>query len=795
MSTHRSVPIRRTFIGGLHLAHPEVRSKAPAGDNGQAPLEHRGAALRSAAFDVALDALLVADDDRRYIDANPAACALLGRTRDEVLGMRVEDVSPIGTDVAGAWAAFIAQGEATGAFTLVRPDGSAVLVEFRASANVTPGCHLSILRDVTERRRLEGRLEELFDQAPDIIYRYRLEPEPGLEFISGAVERITGYSPEEHIGEPLDGRLIHREDRATLAGALAGEIDGQPFLIRMMASDGSVRWTEHRIVAVNKNGRRVASEGVARDVTDRAVADEQAARRAREQGALVQLGELALTSRTGAVLDAACTLVADTLGVEVSGVGEFAADGQTVLVLAGVGLPDGVAGRLRLPLDGGSLAARVFHSRMPAVLDDCQDPEAPGASLHRALGMADAVSVLIGGPSEPFGVLVAGSTSPRTLSPQETAFLKAVANLLGEVVERDRISDERDEAGEALARREHEFRTLAEHSPDIIVRVNRDLRLAYVSPSVERITSRAASSFVGRPVRELGHQSKVGPLWERALGQVVADRAATTIEFILEVAGAPVHYETQLTPEFAADGTVESVLMISHDVTEQRATEALRRKALTQVLQAQEAERANIADDIHDDSIQVMVAVGMRLEVLKYQLPESDDETRGLVEQLEQTVGRSIERLRALMFELRPPELDRVGLAGTLRLHLETNSDGMPAWEVTDDLIGALPPNTVGVLYRIALEALANVRKHAHASLVQVMLDESGGGVRLRVHDDGRGFDRDELSAGGLHHMGMGAMRERAEGANGWLDVTSGPGEGTTVTAWIPTPPPTGVTP
>ncbi|MEX2621299.1 MAG: PAS domain-containing protein [Egibacteraceae bacterium] len=761
------------------------------GDNRQVSDEGRGVALRSAVFDAALDALLVADGERRYVDANAAACALLGRTRDELLALRVEDVSPMGADVAGAWAAFIAQGEATGSYTLVRPDGSTVPVDFRATANVTPGRHLSVLRDVSERRRLEGRLQALFDQAPDIIYRYRLEPEPGLEFISGAVERITGHSVQELIGEPIaGGRLIHPDDQAPLAHALAGRADSQPLLIRMRARDASVRWTEHRVVATHEDGRHVASEGVARDVTDRVTGDALAARRAREQAVLVELGELALTSRAGSVCDAACALVADTMGVEVAAVGQFGADVETVLVLAGVGLPDGMAGELRLPLDDGSLAGRAFHSRMSAVLDNRLDSEAPGGSLIREFGLVDGVSVLVGGASEPFGVLVAGCTSSRTFSPQETTFLQTVANVLGEVVERDRISDERDKASEELARREHEFRTLAEHSPDIIVRVNRDLRLAYVSPSVERITTKAASSFIGRPVSDLGHPSEVGTLWERALRQVVANREATTIEFTLQGANTPVHYEALLTPEFAADGTVETVLLISHDVTERRATETLRRRALTQVLEAQEAERAHIAEDIHDDSIQVMVVVGLRLETLKGHL--SDEKARGLVDQLGQTVSRSIERLRALMFELRPPELNRIGLPDTLRLHLETNSEGMPSWEVTDDLPSPLPPNAVGVLYRIALEALANVRKHAHASLVRIMLDESRGGVRLRVHDDGLGFNHGDASADGPHHIGMVAMRERAEGAGGWLDVTSGPGEGTTVTAWIPTQPPTG---
>jgi PAS domain S-box-containing protein len=114
-----------------------------------------------ALFDNALEAVLVADDDRRYVDGNAAAAALFGVRREALLGLRVDDfaISMDVGDVDDAWRAFLEAGEQTGEITLVRPDGGLRIVEYSARAHFVPGRHLSILRDVTERRIAERERE------------------------------------------------------------------------------------------------------------------------------------------------------------------------------------------------------------------------------------------------------------------------------------------------------------------------------------------------------------------------------------------------------------------------------------------------------------------------------------------------------------------------------------------------------------------------------------------------------------------------------------------------------------
>lgn len=120
------------------------------------------AAIRfRALFEHALDAILIADDEGRYVDANPAAAELFGTPREELLGKTAADFGPPDLDFAAVWRSFRESEEERGEFPIHRPDGSVRYAEYAAVPDFLPGRHLSILRDVTERLRLFKELQEL----------------------------------------------------------------------------------------------------------------------------------------------------------------------------------------------------------------------------------------------------------------------------------------------------------------------------------------------------------------------------------------------------------------------------------------------------------------------------------------------------------------------------------------------------------------------------------------------------------------------------------------------------------
>lgn len=171
-------------------------------------------------FDRAGDAVLVADDTGQYVDANPAACELLGVTREAAIGRSLDDFVVPGAGIAdprAAWTAFLDVGEMRGQVRIRRPDGSVRDAEFRATANVTPGRHLSVLRDATERLaatkaltdselRFRSSIESMLD--PFAIMTAIRDDEGSvsdfeLTFVNEPMARMLGLTVAEVTGSRL----------------------------------------------------------------------------------------------------------------------------------------------------------------------------------------------------------------------------------------------------------------------------------------------------------------------------------------------------------------------------------------------------------------------------------------------------------------------------------------------------------------------------------------------------------------------------------------------------------------
>ena len=209
------------------------------------------------------------------------------------------------------------------------------------------------------------------------------------------------------------------------------------------------------------------------------------------------------------------------------------------------------------------------------------------------------------------------------------------------------------------------------------------------------------------------------------------------------------------------------------------------RRLLSQVAMSQEQARQRLAVDIHDDSVQVMTAAGMRLQTMRERV--RDEDMRREIDEIHETVRMATDRLRHLMFELVPPTLEREGLGPALSLYLErVREDAGLSYVFESGVHGQAPAETRTALYRIAQEAVRNIVEHAGASRIELDLDRRQGGIWIRIRDDGGGFSLQEVESRLPLHIGLTAMRQHAELAGGWCRVHSVPGEGTTVEAWVP---------
>jgi signal transduction histidine kinase len=212
-----------------------------------------------------------------------------------------------------------------------------------------------------------------------------------------------------------------------------------------------------------------------------------------------------------------------------------------------------------------------------------------------------------------------------------------------------------------------------------------------------------------------------------------------------------------------------------------RETDEQRRRLLDHVVRVAEEERQRIANDVHDDPVQNLVALKMRLELLVKAHPANEDMARAKI-----AVEGVLHSMRHLMFDLRPPVLDEAELDDALRYLLEQSE--LPfGWSVEGTTDHAPGEQARVILYRIAQEAVTNARKHSQAETITMRLASRNGGTWLEIVDDGVGFLPQDAVVAAPGHLGLAAMRERAEMAGGTCEVRSLPGAGTSVTVWIPT--------
>ena len=217
----------------------------------------------------------------------------------------------------------------------------------------------------------------------------------------------------------------------------------------------------------------------------------------------------------------------------------------------------------------------------------------------------------------------------------------------------------------------------------------------------------------------------------------------------------------------------------------------LRLQALSnRMLEMQEAERRHIARELHDEIGQSLTAIKLNLEALTRRI--GDERVRGLAAEIAGVAGQVLDQVRRLSLDLRPPQLDDLGLLAALQwlVKRHTRDDGPAIELVAPDDLPRLGGQAETACFRVAQEALTNVLRHAGATSVRIELKNEDGQFCLDVHDDGRGFDLAAARARALEgaSLGLVGMNERVALAGGEIRLASRSGTGTHVRACFPLP-------
>lgn len=344
-----------------------------------------------------------------------------------------------------------------------------------------------------------------------------------------------------------------------------------------------------------------------------------------------------------------------------------------------------------------------------------------------------------------------------------------------------------------LRENEERFRALWQTTTDAVLIIDGANRIRYANPAV-------AAIFGYEP-----HQLR-GESLARLQPARLAARHAEGLQRYLQTGRKTVNWGAIETTAVHRDGheLAVEIAFSDHqtkgerlfagfirDITERKRNEKrltasrARLQALSdQLLRVQEAERANLARELHDEFGQTLTATKLQLQMLGQRTPSP------FLEDCIALVDQGLRQVRDLSLDLRPPQLDRLGLAAALRAHVERLSQHTGRTVTLEDApdLPSLTGPRAAACFRIVQEALTNALRHAHAQSVRVRLAVEQRLLLLEVADDGAGFELEEKRARATQggSLGLLSMEERAHLLGGTLQIDTAAGRGTRIIARIP---------
>jgi PAS domain S-box-containing protein len=648
-----------------------------------------------------------------------------------------------------------------------------------------------VTQDITEkkeaerlREEAETRLRTLVEHVPAITYTGEIGGEHALAYVSPQIEEVLGYSPGEVVADPDHWtKMLHPHDRRwVLAEDRRTAETGDPFALeyRMFAKNGRVVWLRDEATLVrDEEGHPLHWQGFMLDVTERKKAEEKL-RESEElyRNVVEQASEniFLIDPYTKHIIQANA-FFHHSLGYE--------ADELRRLTLYDIVAhdPESIDRNGQLVLDRGRyfIGERRYRRKDGSLID-----------VEVSAG-----AIAYGG--RPALCVVAHDVTQRKMA--EDALRRSLDALLafyetGQILS---SSLEREEIGSRLldlVRRVSNLTAAVISIPD----ENGELSI-WRSSGLDGLWRQARFAPEALSARREVLESKERRLLRLRRPEDAQGRHLVSLYVPLLVRDRLVGVLEAYGPETLGEEGSKTLISLANQAAsalenarlyaELAERENQLRRLVGKLITTQEEERRCVAYDVHDGLAQTAAAAHQHLQHFARHYPPSSASGQEELDEAQELVREVVGEARQVIHDLRPTVLDDFGLAAAVRLQVQTlRSEGL---EVSlKEALGdeRLPPEVETTLFRVTQEALANVRKHARASRVRVVLDHPGSAVRLQVTDDGRGFESDECtrSNGPGERVGLSGMRERLSLLGGRFEAQSEPGSGTMVTAEVELP-------
>lgn len=743
-------------------------------------------------WDIALPDMKVSwsDEVYRIFESDPAC--FIPTYRDFLARIHPEDRAK----VDGAFNALLrGRGACVVEHRICLPEGRIKIVEERwrmeAAGPGEPGRIAGTCQDITERRQVDEELlayqrqyETLFRQSPIAICLSRLD-DGCLIDVNNKLLQLFGCNRDDVIGrvaaeldfwvDPAEYRRVFR------LAAQGGRVENLEAHLRRKSGDAFAALIS--IERLHLNGEDLLVSMLI-DVTERNLAWHKLSVGSHRQTSLATLSRHALANGDmTSLIGEGIQVLLQGLDLRFCAVIELRPDSRTGRLVAGAGGTEQVP-RPGDVIDLDPLALFTLQHPDPVVVEDLQtESRFAVPESMRNQGIRSGLSLVIGAQNRPWGILGGFAPAVRKFAVEETAFAQSIADLMGTAI------------GRSLAERAAQESAIEQR---LIATATNDMLWRWDFATGQIIRNEGFQAHLGYAPQEI--RPDIDWWFERVHPEDL-ERVTGDFRMAQKTGRDGCRYQYRFRKHdgnyaviddrvcFLRDpsGQVVRALGAMTDITERLEQQAAIRRISRELLVAEETERRRIAKELHDSTVQDLVAAMINLELFREQRSAGMPPGPALLQDSLALMEKCAHDIRTLSYRLHPPRLDEAGLVGAIEHYVKGFGDrtGIEMRVHLSAELCRLDETVEMVLFRVLQECLGNIHRHAGSRTATVRLEQGAGEIVLQISDEGTGMPRRGTTAASQFGVGIPGMRERLSHVDGRLEIDSGD-RGTIVRAVVP---------